>query len=114
MFITWQKAVGGRLKSDIRFSNTLVWNTFPLPEAEPALRVAIIEAGQKVLAARGLYPERTLAEHYKPGEMSAELLTAHAELDAAADQVFGAAQALETNQERLQLLFECYEKLSGL
>lgn len=111
MFITWQKTVGGRLKSDIRFSNTLVWNTFPLPKIPAELREAIIEAGKKVLAARELHPERSLAEHYKPGVMSAELLTAHAELDAVVDKAFGTDRPLDNNQERLQLLFERYEEL---
>lgn len=49
MFIIWQKAVGGRLKSDIRFSSTIVWNNLPLPEVSAELREQIIEAGKRVL-----------------------------------------------------------------
>src|SRR5699024_5720457 len=58
MFITWQKTVGGRLKSDYRFSNTIVWNNLPLPNVSEELRAQDIEAGQGVLQARALYPER--------------------------------------------------------
>lgn len=49
MFITWQKAVGGRLKSDLNFSNTIVWNNLPLPEVDPKLRAQIIGLDRKSL-----------------------------------------------------------------
>ena len=61
MFITWQRTVGGRLESRLRFANTLTWNTFPVPELSDKQRDAIIKAGQKVLDARALHPERSLA-----------------------------------------------------
>ena len=48
MFITWQKMIGGRLKSDLRFASTLTWNTFPVPELDEKTRERIIKAGQKV------------------------------------------------------------------
>ena len=56
MFITWQRAVGGRLKSDLNFANTLTWNTFPVPELDDKTRQRVIDAGKKVLAARELHP----------------------------------------------------------
>lgn len=46
MFIVWQAAVGGRLKSDYRFSNTVVWNNLPLPALDDDTRAALIEAGR--------------------------------------------------------------------
>ena len=51
MFITWQKAIGGRLESRLRFASTLTWYTVPLPEVAPDLRAKIAKAGQGVLAA---------------------------------------------------------------
>src|SRR5699024_5104222 len=44
MFMTWQQSVGGRIKSDLRFSNTLTWNTFPVPNFDAGTRRAIINA----------------------------------------------------------------------
>src|SRR5699024_6000292 len=38
MFMTWQQSVGGRIKSDLRFSNTLTWNTFPVPNFDAGTR----------------------------------------------------------------------------
>ena len=46
MFITWQRAVGGHMKSDLRFSNKIVWNTLPLPAVSDKQRAEIIAAGQ--------------------------------------------------------------------
>lgn len=66
MFMAWQRAVGGRIKSDLRFSNTIVWNNLPLPPVAPDVRRRIIDAGKRVLDARGLHPERSLADHYNP------------------------------------------------
>lgn len=66
MFITWQRAIGGRLESRLSFANTLTWNTFPVPELDEKTRQRIIKAGKKVLDARALHPERSLAEHYNP------------------------------------------------
>ena len=112
MFITWQKAVGGRLKSDLNFSNTIVWNNFPLPEIDVKLRKQIIAAGKKVLEARALHPERSLAEHYNPLAMAPELLKAHATLDKVVDQAFGATRKLTTEAQRLELLFKNYQELT--
>lgn len=111
MFITWQKTVGGRLKSDVRFSNTLVWNNFPVPELDPALRKRIIDAGNGVLEARALHPERSLADAYNPLAMDPELLKAHDKLDRVVDQAFGATRKLNSEAQRLELLFASYANL---
>lgn len=112
MFITWQKAVGGRLESRIRFANTLTWNTFPVPELNEDTRARIIKAGKKVLAARELHPERSLAEHYNPLAMDPTLLKAHNDLDREVDKAFGAPKKLATEAQRLELLFKNYQELT--
>ena len=56
MFKAWQDLVGGRLKEENRFSNTLVWNNFPLSKLTKDQKDHIIEAGAKVLEAREISP----------------------------------------------------------
>ena len=112
MFLAWQRTVGGRLKSDLRFSNTLVLNTFPVPELEEKARQRIIDAGKKVLDARALHPERSLAEHYNPLAMAPELLKAHDDLDREVDKAFGAPRKLTTERQRQELLFANYVVLT--
>jgi hypothetical protein len=112
MFIAWQKVVGGRLESRLRFASTLTWNTFPLPELDETTRQNICEAGRKILAARDLYPERSLAEHYNPLAMAPELIKAHNELDRQMDRAFGAKRRMTTEEQRQTALFEMYQKLT--
>lgn len=114
MFITWMKTVGGRLKSDISFSSTITWNNFALPPLDGQARHRIIEAGQKVLAARELHPERSLAEHYNPLAMDPALVKAHEALDREVDKAMGAPRKLTTARQRQELLFENYGRLSGV
>ncbi len=112
MFIAWQKAVGGRLKSDLRFSASLVWNNFPVPGLSDADRQKIIRAGKKILEVRELQPEARLADQYNSSVMSPELRKAHAALDKVVDQAFGANRKLTTEAQRLELLFTNYQKLT--
>jgi hypothetical protein len=113
MFISWQKAIGGRLKSDPSFSNTVVWNNMPLPPVPADLKGLIIDAGQVVLQARAKYPDRSLSDLYNPIAMDPDLLKAHAALDRFVDKAFGASRTCETNEQRLQILFARYAELTG-
>lgn len=114
MFITWQRTVGGRLESRLRFANTLTWNTFPVPELSDKQRDAIIKAGQKVIDARALHPERSLADHYNPLAMDPVLVKAHDGLDREVDKAFGAPRKLTVERQRQELLFSNYVELAGL
>lgn len=113
MFMAWQRAVGGRIKSDLRFSNTIVWNNLPLPPVDPKTRTKIIAAGEAVLAARDLHPNRSLAEHYNPLAMDTALIAAHNKLDALVDRAFGATKTCTTERERQAILFAGYERLTS-
>lgn len=113
MFITWQKTIGGRLKSDPSFSNTLVWNNLPLPAQEPALRAQIIDAGRGVLTARALHPTRTLADHYQSLAMDPELVKAHRALDRVVDKAFGAPRGTGSEVQRQKVLFARYSEMTS-
>ncbi|WP_404435167.1 class I SAM-dependent DNA methyltransferase [Microbacterium aerolatum] len=111
-FIAWQKTVGGRIKSDLRFNKLQTWNTFPLPFLTDVQRAGVIAGGQAVLAARELHPERSLADHYNPLAMAPELLRAHRQLDAAIDKVLGLRGTI-TDDARLRSLFKSYQQLTS-
>ena len=113
MFMSWQKLVGGRLKSDLNFSNKIVWNTLPLPDVSDKQRAAIIAAGQGVLEARAEQPGVSLADMYNPLAMAPSLLKAHRALDRVVDRAFGAKKALETNEQRLAILFKRYREMTA-
>lgn len=113
MLMTWQMTIGGRLESRLRFANKVVWNTLPLPEVSDKQRADIIAAGQGVLEARAEQPGVSLADMYNPLAMAPSLLKAHRALDRAVDRAFGARKALETNEQRLAILFKRYQEMTA-
>lgn len=113
MFMVWQRSIGGRLKSDLRFSSTVVWNNLPLPPVHQDLRREMILQSQEVLSVRARFTERSLAALYNPLAMDPSLLKAHAELDVIVDKAFGAKKRLRSNEERQTLLFESLARLTS-
>ena len=109
MFMAWQKAVGGRIKSDLRFNKLLTWNTFPLPNVSAEMRQRIIDAGQRVLAARPPMETISLADMYGLAAIEDRLLEAHSLLDCAVDELFGIEAPL-SELERQAFLLPLYEK----
>lgn len=113
MFMAWQKGIGGRLKSDCNFSNTVVWNNLPLPQLDDEIRQQVIDAGEQVLAARTNHPGQSLADLYDPDFMPIDLRRAHENLDKIVDVAFGAKKPCKTDDERLQILFDRYVEMTA-
>lgn len=112
MFMTWQKLVGGRQKSDPSFSNTIVWNNFPLGYVEDEVRERIIQAGEKILEERASAQPATLAELYRPGMIPRGLLLAHEALDVLVDRLFFSAYGTYDRAQREVVLLERYRDMS--
>lgn len=108
--IAWLGHIGGRLKSDFRYSIGLVYNTFPWPEASPAQRARIEALAQAVLDARAAHPTSSLADLYDPDFMPGNLRKAHAALDAAVDRLYRPAP-FASDRDRVEHLFGRYEAL---
>ena len=87
----WMRVVAGRLKSDCRYSNTLVYNTYVWPDPTDAQRARIEQCAQAVLDARENHPGKSLADLYDPDKMPSDLLSAHKALDAAVEAAYGVA-----------------------
>ncbi|MFD6858163.1 class I SAM-dependent DNA methyltransferase [Rhodococcus sp. NPDC060090] len=113
MFMTWMKTVGGRLKSDLSFSNTFTYNNFPLPEVSKKERREIASAAASIMQVRESYPEWSLARLYDPAAMPADLLDAHRFLDEIVDSLFGIKKT-NSLEERQKALFRFYAKMTGL
>ena len=127
MHNAWMRTVAGRLKSDYRYANTVVYHNFPWPgatrealatpvaELVPCATRARIEAcAQAVLDARAAYPGTTLAELYDPDDawMYPQLTAAHEALDAAVEAAYG--QAFAGDEDAMVAhLFNLYSDLTG-
>lgn len=106
----WMRTVAGRLKSDYRYSATLVYNTFPWPDVSEAKRKHIESLAEEVLLIREDYPDKSLADLYDPDKMPAPLLAAHKALDRAVEALYR-DRPFRDASERLEHLFNRYEKL---
>jgi hypothetical protein len=111
MHMAWMRCVCGRLKSDYRYSGTIVYNNFPWPTPTDKQKEAIEEAAQAVLDARALFPGSSLADLYDPLTMPPGLLKAHQRLDKAVEKAYG--RGFEGDAGRVAYLFELYQKFSG-
>ncbi|HMU05834.1 MAG TPA: hypothetical protein PJ990_19505, partial [Saprospiraceae bacterium] len=113
MHMVWVKTVCGRLKSDFRYSNTIVYNNFPWPEnPTEKQKQAIEEKAQKVLDVRSLFPDSSLADLYDPITMPPALVKAHNDLDKAVDLAYR-PQAFTSEANRMEFLFGLYEKYTA-
>lgn len=111
MFITWQRTIGGRLESRLRFSNTIVWNNLPLPPLKEKIRTDIGNAARVLQEARddlGM----SLAKMYAPGAMEPSLMAAHESLDAIVDLAFGAQEPCTTELDRQTVLFARFVEMT--
>ncbi|NNM64262.1 MAG: class I SAM-dependent DNA methyltransferase [Burkholderiales bacterium] len=113
MHNAWLRAVGGRLKSDFRYSASIVYNNFPWPEPTDAQRAAIEAAGQAILAAREHYSDATLADLYDPLTMPTDLHKAHQANDRAVDAAYG-YKGEKVDAPRVAFLFSLYQRLTSL
>ncbi|MDX1878960.1 DNA methyltransferase [Mycolicibacterium sp. 141076] len=112
MFIAWMRAIGGRIKSDLRFSNTFVYNTFPMPYISEQQRRVVTAAAAQIIASRENHPGMSLANLYEPDRTPNDVLEAHKTLDKAIDAIFGVSGALDA-ATRQQLLFKRYAQFES-
>ena len=111
--MAWVKYVCGRLKSDFRYSNSLVYNNYPWPDSVNEKQIKIIEAAaQKVLDTRAEFPNSSLANLYDSLTMPPELVKAHNALDKVIDLVYR-PQPFTSEAKRMEFLFELYEKYTA-
>ncbi len=87
--MAWMRAVCGRLKSDYRYSNTIVYNNFPWPNPTEKQKAKIEQTAQAILDVRAKYPDCSLADLYDEAAMPPELRKAHQENDKALMVAYG-------------------------
>lgn len=112
MHMVWVRAVGGRLKTDYRYSVELCYNTFPFPDVSDQKKRELEYHAKQVLSAREAHSELTMAELYDPDKMPEDLRSAHVSLDIAVEQCYR-KRPFDNDEKRLEYLFKYYEKMSA-
>jgi hypothetical protein len=110
MHIVWVKAVAGRLKTDMQYSNTICYNTFPFPDINQEQKQELERNVYAVLSEREKHSEKTLAQLYDPDKMPDGLKEAHHQLDLAVERCYR-SKPFASDEERLEYLFKLYEQM---
>lgn len=110
--MTWTRAVAGRMETRYRYSNTIVYNNFPVPPLTSPAKEQLAEVALRVLDVREYHSEKTLAELYASELMPDDLRLAHQELDEIVDATYR-KRGFDSDEERLSYLFTMYERMTA-
>ena len=109
----WMRIVCGRLKSDYRYSASIVYNNFPWPKPTEEQKSKIEATAQAILDARQKYPKSSLADLYDENYMPKELLMAHKYNDIAVCEAYGFNKdVVKLESKCVAELFKMYEELT--
>ena len=111
MHMAWVKTVGGRLKTDYRYSAQLCYNTFPFPGINETQKKELERLAQEVLDVRDQHFDMTPGEMYNPESMPEDLKEVHHRLDLAVDRCYR-SEPFSSDEERLECLFKLYAKMT--
>ena len=107
----WVRTVGGRLKTDYRYSATLCYNTFPFPKLTTAEKEELEHLAQNILNMRNENYDLAPGVMYNPESMPEELREAHRQLDLAVERIYR-PDPFTSDEERLEHLFRLYAKMT--
>ena len=111
LHLVWIATVCGKLKTDFRYSNTLGWNTFPVPTLTEKNRTDLTACADNILLARETHFPATIAELYDPAKMPENLRAAHERNDEVLERIY-IGRRFRNDTERLEKLFELYIDMS--
>ena len=112
LHMSWVSTVCGKLKTDFRYSNTLGWNTFPVPALTDKNKADLTRCAEDILLAREAHFPATIAELYDPKKMPENLHAAHDRNDEVLERVY-IGRRFKNDTERLEKLFELYIKMTS-
>ena len=113
--LVWIATICGRLRSDYSYSNTLGWNTFPVPTLTDENKAALTRCAEDILLAREAHFPATIADMYDPERMDSEfpdLRAAHDRNDETLERIY-IGRRFRNDTERLEKLFEMYTEMTA-
>ncbi len=112
LHLVWIAAVCGKIKTDYRYSNTIGWNTFPVPFLTTQNRTTLSSAAENILLAREAHFPATVGDLYNPEDMPSDLRAAHEANDEALERIY-IGRKFKNDTERLERLFQLYAEKSA-
>ena len=108
----WIGTVCVRMRTDFSYSNTLGWNTFPIPNFTEKNKADLTRCAEDILLAREAHFPATIADLYDPENMPANLRSAHGRNDEVLERIY-IGRRFRNDTERLEKLFEMYTKIAA-
>ena len=108
----WIDTVCGKLELRFNYSNTLGWNTFPVPRLTEKNKADLTRCAEDILLAREAHFPATIADLYDPATMPADLREAHERNDEVLERIY-IGRRFRNDTERLEKLFELYAKMTA-
>jgi len=112
LHLVWIATVCGKLKTDFRYSNTLGWNTFPVPFLTAQNKIDLNTCAENILLAREIHFPATLADLYAADRMPENLRHAHAWNDEVLERIY-IGRRFKNDSERLEMLFKLYTEMTA-
>ncbi len=111
LHLVWIGTVCGKLKTDFRYSNTLGWNTFPVPLLTEQNKLDLTRCAEDILLAREVHFPATIADLYDPDKMPENLRHAHERNDEVLERIY-IGRRFRNDTERLEKLFDLYTRMT--
>ncbi len=108
----WVATVCGRTRTDFAYSNTLGWNTFPVPALTDKNKADLTHCAEDILMAREAHFPATIADLYDPEAMPADLRETHERNDEVLERIY-IGRRFRNDTERLEKLFELYTRMTA-
>ncbi|MEO1850041.1 MAG: DNA methyltransferase [Psychrobacter sp.] len=112
LHLVWIATVCGKMKTDFRYSNTMGWNTFPVPTLTEKNKTNLTRCAENILLAREAHFPATIADLYDPETMPANLREAHEQNDEVIERIY-IGRRFKNDTERLEKLFDLYTKMTS-
>ncbi len=112
LHLVWIGTVCGKMKTDFRYSNTLGWNTFPVPFLTEQNKADLTRCAENILLAREVHFPATIADLYDPEAMPDNLRAAHAHNDEVLERIY-IGRRFKNDTERLEKLFQLYTQMTA-
>ena len=112
LHLVWIATVCGKMKTDFRYSNTMGWNTFPVPKLTEQNKADLTRCAEDILLAREAHFPATIADLYDPEKMPENLRHAHERNDEVLERIY-IGRRFRNDTERLEKLFELYTRMTS-
>lgn len=111
LHLVWIGTVCVRMRTDFSYSNTVGWNTFPVPTLTEKNKADLVRCAEDILLAREAHFPATIADLYGPERMPSDLREAHERNDEVLERIY-IGRRFRNDTERLEKLFELYTKMA--